>query len=103
MPVFRPSSTTNTANTAISVGPSTWPVFIDICWSATAFGNSRRGTMNPVHAWRAGPISANPAPITSVATTSNGTEIRSVTINLPSAPSSTPGITCPAITSGFFR
>ena len=57
-------------NTAISVGPSTWPVFIDICCRATALGSNRRGTMYPVQAWRAGPISANPAPITNVATTS---------------------------------
>ena len=92
----------NTASsTATSIGPKTRAMFCDICCSATPLASRRGGTSSPNQACRAGPISANPKPISNVERNSIQTVITPVMIRNPVTMISSVGKICPASTSGF--
>ena len=84
------------------MGPSTRARFCDTCINPTPLPISGRGISSPIQAWRAGPMSAKPTPISKLERNSIHSVITSVTTSTPVPSISTAGMICPSRTSGFF-
>ncbi len=84
-------------------GARTCDTFCAICCSAIAFGNDSLGTSSATQACLAGPMNANPSPITRVARVRMGTVMCSVMMRMPVTRITVAGTAWPASTRGFLR